>query len=44
VPSIVVKANDYASFVDYSLVVVAEGKEHKPLLVSIVVLVDTSYM
>jgi hypothetical protein len=42
-PSVVVEANDYASFIDHSLIVVAEGEERKSFLVSIVVFVDTGY-
>jgi hypothetical protein len=43
-PSVVVEANNYASFIDHSLIVVTEGEEHESFLVSIVVFVDTGYV
>jgi hypothetical protein len=43
VPRIVIKANYYASFIEYSLVIVAEGKECESFLVSVIDLVDTGY-
>jgi hypothetical protein len=43
-PRVVVEANNYASSIEYSLVVVTEGKECKSFLVSVVDLVDTGYM
>jgi hypothetical protein len=43
-PRVIVEADNYAHFVEHSLVVVAEGKECESLFVPIVVLVDTGYM
>jgi hypothetical protein len=43
VPHIVVEADYYAPFIEHLLVVVAEGEECEPFLVSVIDLVDAGY-